>query len=70
MLETQPNQTVQTSIPSRLLHEAQLLVNDGWFTDFDELLAEALRRFLESHRADLMEQFVIEDVAWGLHGDD
>lgn len=45
-----------------------MLVNDGWFANLDELLVQALRRFLESHRAELLDQFVREDVAWGLHG--
>ncbi len=61
-------QIVHTPIPTRLLQEAQMLVNDGWFANLDELLVQALRRFLESHRAELLDQFVREDVAWGLHG--
>jgi hypothetical protein len=32
------------------------------------LLAEALRRFLESHSGDLTEAMIQEDVNWGLHG--
>jgi hypothetical protein len=31
------------------------------------LIAEALRRFLDTHRAELMERFIREDVEWGLH---
>ncbi|MCB0061233.1 MAG: hypothetical protein KDE19_03930 [Caldilineaceae bacterium] len=33
----------------------------------DELLFDALHRLLESHRIELAEQFVIEDVQWGLY---
>ncbi len=36
----------------------------------NELLAEPLRRFLESHEASLTESFLREDVQWGLHGRD
>lgn len=46
------------------------LVKEGWFRDEKDILSEALRRFLDSHRIDLMEKFVLEDVEWGLHGDD
>jgi len=33
-------------------------------------LRSTLRRFVESHRTELMERFIREDVAWGLHGDE
>ncbi len=36
----------------------------------EELTRVALRRFLDSHTAKLQEQFVMQDVAWGLHGKD
>jgi hypothetical protein len=45
-------------------------VEQGWVGDFDELLAEALRRYLESRSSDLTEKFLREDVEWGLHGRD
>ena len=62
--------TVQTDVPIRLLTEMQTLVEAGWFRDLDELMVNALRRFVESHRTELMERFIREDVAWGLHGDE
>lgn len=34
------------------------------------VIAEALRRFLETHRPELMEMFIREDVEWGLRGKD
>ena len=40
-----------------------------WFRDLDELILEVLRNYIESHRAELMEDFVREDVEWGLRGD-
>lgn len=36
----------------------------------DEVLADALRRFLGRHRDQLMEQFLRDDVEWGLRGGD
>jgi Arc/MetJ-type ribon-helix-helix transcriptional regulator len=62
--------TVQTDLPVRLYTEMQMLVDTGWFRDLDELISAALRRFVESHRAELMERFVEKDVDWGLHGDE
>ena len=62
--------TIQTDVPVRLLAEMQTLVEAGWFRDLDELMLDALRRFVESHRAELMERFIREDVEWGLHSDE
>ena len=59
---------VQTTLPSELLAQARSFVDEGWAGDFDALMAEALRRYLESHSARLAERFVREDVGWGLHG--
>jgi len=60
--------TVQTELPIRLLAQMQSLVNDGWFQDINDLIVDALRRFLETRRPELMERYLREDVEWGLHG--
>ena len=65
-----PTATVAAEIPIRLFGEMRSLVDSGWFRDLDELILEALRRYVESHSAELMEDFVREDVEWGLRGDD
>jgi len=62
--------TIQADVPARLLTEMQVLVETGWFRSLDELILDALRRFVESHRAELMERFIREDAEWGLHGDE
>ena len=62
--------TVQTEVPPGLLKQAQDLVDAGWFGSIDEVMLNALRRFLEAHREELMEVFIRQDVAWGLSGDD
>ena len=38
--------------------------------NMDSLISEALRRYIESHRTEIMESFVRDDVEWGLHGKD
>ena len=61
---------VQTEIPAELYKEATSLVKEGWFRDEGELFSEALRRFLDAHRPDLMEKFIRDDMEWGLHGNE
>lgn len=62
--------TIQALIPDQLAQQAHALVTRGWIGNFDELVAESLRRYLESHQEVLTEGFIREDVAWGLQGAD
>jgi Arc/MetJ-type ribon-helix-helix transcriptional regulator len=61
---------VQMELPTLLHQQMRLLVKEGWFRDETDILLEALRRFLESHRSEIMEQYIREDVEWGLDGRD
>lgn len=61
--------TIRTDIPENLYKGAVALAKKGWFRDEKEVFSEAIRRFLESHQPDLMEQFIREDVEWGLHAE-
>ena len=60
--------SIQAELPEQLLVQAQALVHDGWALDLNEILADALGRYLESHSAELTEAFIHEDVEWGLRG--
>jgi Arc/MetJ-type ribon-helix-helix transcriptional regulator len=62
--------TIQAHIPDQLAQQAQALIKRGWVGNLDELVAESLRRYLESHQEALTEGFVRDDVAWGLKGGD
>jgi Arc/MetJ-type ribon-helix-helix transcriptional regulator len=62
--------TLQTDVPVKLFAEMQSLVDAGWFRSLDDVVADALRRFLDSHRDELMEGLLREDVEWGLRGKD
>ena len=61
---------IQAELPPELAARAREYVNEGWATDLNAVVAEALRRFLESHPVRAREAFVMEDVKWGLHGKD
>jgi Arc/MetJ-type ribon-helix-helix transcriptional regulator len=61
-----PTQRIETEIPAQLFAEMKTLVESGWFRSIDDVVLDALRRFLEAHREDLMEGFLREDVEWGL----
>ena len=60
--------SIQAELPEELVAEARAFVEQGSVGDFNELLEEALRRYLESHSTRLAESFIREDVAWGLRG--
>lgn len=60
--------SIHSELPAELVERARAYVKEGWIGGFDELLAEALRRYLDSHSPELTEKFIREDVEWGLHG--
>ncbi len=64
------NRTLQADVPEGVMREMQSMVDAGWFRSTDELVLDALRRFLDSHRGGLMQDLIREDVEWGLHGSD
>lgn len=63
-------QRIEAEIPAQLFAEMQSLVKTGWFRSVDDVVLDALRRFLDSHREELMEGLLREDVEWGLRGRD
>jgi len=69
-MEESQTKVVKTEIPIGLFEQVENLVEAGWFRSFDDVMLDALRRFLESHRAELMEEFIRQDVEWGLTGDE
>ena len=59
---------VEAKISDQLDRQIDALVEQGWFRSRDQVFKEAIRRFLEAHRPELMERFIREDVEWGLRG--
>jgi Arc/MetJ-type ribon-helix-helix transcriptional regulator len=60
--------TIEAKISDGLDEAIDALVEGGWYATREQVFAEALRRFLDAHRPELMERFVREDAAWGLRG--
>lgn len=60
--------TIEVKLPAQLAAGVEQLVQDGWYSDTQTVVVEALRRFLDSHSPALMQQFVQEDLDWGLRG--
>ena len=54
--------TIQTEIPEQLYKKALSLVKEGWFRDEKDVFSEAIRRFLDTHRPELIEKFIRDDV--------
>lgn len=62
--------TLQAELPDKLYEQLNILVKTGRFNDEKSVITEALRRFLETHKPDLLEKYIGEDVEWGLRGKD
>ena len=62
--------TLTIECPDSLADRLERLVQAGWVADEQQAMIEALRRFLDSHRPEIIESQVLADVEWGLHGND
>ena len=67
-LRGQSMKTVEAKISEGLDRRIDALVEQGWFRSRDKVLQEALRRFLDAHRPEMMEGFIRDDIEWGLRG--
>jgi hypothetical protein len=62
--------TLHAEVPQQLWQQAQNMVDRGWVSNLDALVSESLQRYLESHQENMTEQFIREDVEWGMRGHD
>jgi Arc/MetJ-type ribon-helix-helix transcriptional regulator len=60
--------TVQANISEEMYRRMQVLVKEGWFPDTEEIIKQALRKFLDSHDPKVLERHLQEDLEWGLRG--
>jgi Arc/MetJ-type ribon-helix-helix transcriptional regulator len=57
---------VTIELPERVSREVEAMVNAGWFDDEGEVLRFALVQFLRQYRAELVDRFEREDIAWAI----
>jgi len=62
--------TATIHLPPRLAEQLHAYIREGWCPNLDALVVEALRRYIETHRGELQERFLLQDVEWGLRGHD
>jgi Arc/MetJ-type ribon-helix-helix transcriptional regulator len=55
---------VTIELPERVSREVEAMVKAGWFDDDEEVLRFALAQFLRRYRAELVDRFEREDIAW------
>ena len=63
-----PRKSFKAQIPKELDQQIDVLIERGWFPSRQHIIELALRKFLNSHRPELMEQYIREDIEWGLRG--
>lgn len=57
---------ITTAIPDKLNLQLESYVKSGWAISKEEIIQEALFRFLDSHKEDIIEAQLMSDVEWGL----
>jgi Arc/MetJ-type ribon-helix-helix transcriptional regulator len=60
--------TIKAKIPDKLYLQMERLVKEGWFRSQEDIIDDALRRFLNTHRPELLEKFIRDDVERALGG--
>jgi hypothetical protein len=64
----QRQKTIHAHIAEEVYEKIERLVNEGWFPNREEIINDALRRFVDTHTPELMEKHILDDVKWGLRG--
>lgn len=60
--------TMRVSLPAELIAELDERISEGWFPSRDLVVEKALKKFLNSHRPEIMEKHILEDVEWAFGG--
>jgi len=58
--------TIQVEFPDKLAAEVEALVGTGWFGSEGELIRAAVLEFVRRNRAELLEEFIGDDIQWAL----
>lgn len=59
--------TVTFECPDRLHEQLDKLVAAGWFKSPEDVVLEAVRRYLSLHSVELQEKQIMADVHWALN---
>ena len=59
---------IRIEIPAELIAELDERISEGWFPSRNLVFEKALKKFLNSHRPEVMEKHILEDVEWALGG--
>jgi metal-responsive CopG/Arc/MetJ family transcriptional regulator len=60
-------ESIMVELPADLALKLKSYVADGWAASTDEVIAEATRRYLWTHRPEVIERHLREDVQMALH---
>jgi metal-responsive CopG/Arc/MetJ family transcriptional regulator len=60
--------TMRVSLPGELIAELDDRISEGWFPSRDLVVEKAMKKFLNSHRPEILEKHILEDVKWALGG--
>ena len=61
-------ETIPARVTGRLIVEMDELIKEGWYANRSELIRDAIRQMVKRVKIQMLEQFMKEDVEWGLHG--
>jgi Arc/MetJ-type ribon-helix-helix transcriptional regulator len=58
--------TIQIELPEPMVTQVDALIDEGWFTNQNQIILFALAEFIRRYRFALQEQFQLDDIAWAL----
>jgi len=58
--------TLTANIPDKLNLYLDFFVKNGWANSKEEIVLEAVSRYIDSHSEELMESQIKNDIDWGL----
>ena len=59
--------TITLKIPDKLDIFLDQYIKNGWAISKDEVITDALKRYMDSHREEIIEDQLMKDVEWGLN---
>src|SRR5947199_5433019 len=60
-VDSQKTRTIRATIPEEIYQQIETLVSEGWFPSHEDIVNDALRRFVNSNRPELLEKHVWDD---------